>query len=731
MRATAIQSSFNGGEVSPRLFGRVDQALYAIACKTLNGWLPLVEGGAVTAPGTYYVEKAAGPCRLIPFEYNVTQGYVIEASNGLLRFYTNDVRIETAPGVPYEVASPYSHAETLTLDYQQSADVLYLAGGGQAPRKLSRTAAAEFSLAVLDLRNGPIGDGNGDESLTVTASATTGSVTLTASAAIFAETDVGSFFELEAADYNDVPSWEPGITVAAGDKRTFAGKVYECQAGGAGRTGTMPPVHDSGTEWDGMGAGTDINAKGPYGVKWTFLHGRYGLLRITAFTDPTEVVATVEKRLADSLTATASWRWAFGAFSDTRGWPDTVCIWGECLTLTKGDTAYTSVIGDLENFERRDSSGDFQHDLAGTFSIPSPTRIKWAVADGMLMLGTEKCVYPVERVLTNTGAAGPPVFAFKKPTREGSRKVKPIEAGGQILFVQLAGRKLLEIDYTIQRDRYEAQNLNRVTDHIGRFGFREIAWQQEPHRLVWGCQDNGRLAAMAYNPAEKVMGWCRRRLGGGLFAKSLCSIMDPEGKRDQLWTAAEAGGDYWILRMAKVWETGDDPHEAFLVDAGLGYDGAATQDFAGLDHLEGRTIEILADGKPHPERVVSGGRFSLDYPASKVQAGLAFTAVLETLPPEAGQQEGTAQGKLKRVIDVTLKLFEALGLRVRVQGLAGQPIETRLPSDPMDEAVPLYSGDLKLTTVGAYDRTGHIIVERYQPAPATLDAIIYALEVGE
>jgi hypothetical protein len=281
------------------------------------------------------------------------------------------VRIESVPGTPIEVAHPYTLAELKTLDYQQSGDVLYLAGGGRQQRKLSRTGATSFTLAALDLANGPIGDGNSATSKTVQASGVTGSVTLTASQPIFAATDVGSLFELEAADFNDVPSWEAGITVSAGEKRTWAGKVYQCASSAAGqRTGTVPPGHDSGTEWDGSGSGLDINGSGPYGVKWTFLYGRFGLVKITGFTSTSIVTGTVIKRLADSLTTTPSWRWAFGAFSDTRGWPDAVCEWDECLVFFKGADAYVSVVGDFENFERRDSSGDFQRDLAGRFRIP-------------------------------------------------------------------------------------------------------------------------------------------------------------------------------------------------------------------------------------------------------------------------------------------------------------------------------------------------------------------------
>lgn len=484
--ATLGQWSFNGGEISRRMQGRVDQSVYAISMAEAIGWLPVIEGPAVAAPGTIFVEVAAGPCRLIPFEYVPTEGYAIEASNLKFRFYTNDARIETVPGTPYEVAHPYSHAELWTLDYWQSADVLYLAGGGRQQATLSRTGAETFAYAALALRNGPIGPGNADAGITVQASGASGAgVTLTASTGIFAATDVGSLFEIEAADFSDIPSWEPGITVNASEKRTWAGKVYEAVS--SGRTGTVAPIHDEGAEWDGMGTGTDINGKGPYGIRWTYLYGRYGLVSITGFSSATAVTVTVLKRLADSVVSAPTWRWAFGLYSNTRGWPDSVGIWGERLCLAKGNRVDLSVVGDYDNFERRDDAGDFQRDLAGGFTLPKPATINWMAPDRQLLIGTDTDEYAVELVQIQTGTPGPPVFEVRTQSSNGSRRLKPVQADGRILFGQRAGRKLREMGYTVSADRYQAPDMTRLANHIGAPGFVDLAWAAEPERSCGRC----------------------------------------------------------------------------------------------------------------------------------------------------------------------------------------------------------------------------------------------------
>jgi hypothetical protein len=112
-------------------------------------------GAGDAAPGTIYVETAAGPCRLFPFEFSPTQGYVIEASAGKFRFYTNDARIETAPGVAYEVAHPYTLAELKQLSYWQSNDELFLAGANKARPSSAGPARRPSAFATLTLREGP------------------------------------------------------------------------------------------------------------------------------------------------------------------------------------------------------------------------------------------------------------------------------------------------------------------------------------------------------------------------------------------------------------------------------------------------------------------------------------------------------------------------------------------------------------------------------------------------
>ncbi|NLS27932.1 hypothetical protein S2M10_29340 [Sphingomonas sp. S2M10] len=295
-----IQANFNAGELSRRLHARRDLNIYDIACAEMTGWLPMVEGGMDAAPGTIRVAAARGPHRLVPFVYNQTQSYIVEMSAGTARFYTNDARIEPG-GNPIELGLPWSIEEIRALTWEQSYDVLYLFHPDHQTRQLVRTAADSFDLRLLDLIGGPFEPRNSDEAVKVQASGVTGTVTLTAGKdgaafALFDAGDVGGLFQMEAADFGDISSWEPGITVTLGQLLTWGGKVYRV-VGGSGKTGTVAPVHGSGVEWDGIGRGTDINTKPAGGAQLEYLHDRYGVLRITGYTDSSTVTAEVLRRL--------------------------------------------------------------------------------------------------------------------------------------------------------------------------------------------------------------------------------------------------------------------------------------------------------------------------------------------------------------------------------------------------------------------------------------------------
>ena len=92
--------------------------------------------------------------------------------------------------------------------------------------------------------------------------------------------------------------------------------------------------------------------------------------------------------------------------------------------------------------------------------------------------------------------------------------------------------------------------------------------------------------------------------------------------------------------------------------------GAAVTTLSGLDHLEGQVVGVLTDGATHPDRTVTSGAISLDRSATSVKVGLNYTSLLQTMRLNAGSQDGTSQGKTKRIYDITVRMFETIGVEV-------------------------------------------------------------------
>lgn len=152
-----IQNMFTGGELSPRLAARIDTSYYGQGCKTLENFLIHPHGGASRRPGTRFVAEvkdSSKAVRLIPFQFSVTQAYVLELGDQYLRFYMDQGQIQDG-GSPYEIASPYAAADLFELQWCQSADVMYLVHPDYAPRKLSRTGHTSWTLATVSFTSQP------------------------------------------------------------------------------------------------------------------------------------------------------------------------------------------------------------------------------------------------------------------------------------------------------------------------------------------------------------------------------------------------------------------------------------------------------------------------------------------------------------------------------------------------------------------------------------------------
>ncbi len=762
-KASPIQTSFNAGEFSPAMEGRVDlDRKYPSACKQLIGFVPMIQGPARRRSGTRFVSEvkdSSDRTWLVRFEFAETDAYILEFGDQYIRFYTNHGQVLDS-GSPYEVATPYTAADllgnngTLRLRTVQSGDVIYIVHPSHAPRKLSRFGATNWTLTEVEFRAGPFLDIDPDASTTVYASAQTGSVTITASASLFASSDVGSLFLLEEQDLSAIKPWASGQELSVGQGsngvnvsgilRRSDGKTYKCVTSDYApaaspakviRTGGDRPVHTSGVAADGDGQPLQPDNSDPtvyrQGVDWEFQDPGYGWVKITAYTSATQVTATVISSLPLGVTTASNTtnRWAFGRWSETRGWPDNVVFYRERLTFSTGQILNFSVAGDFENFASKNDSGEVAADQAITIEISSDTvnDVQWLMPADGLLIGTAGGEFVCQE-LTMDEVFGPGNVKIVQQSTYGSRSVIPLQIGESVIFVQRAGRKLRELQYEFASNGYKSVDLSVFAEHITRSGINDIVYQQEPHSIIWCSLINGGLVAFTFNREQDVLGWHRHPIGGDGIVECMEVIPCPDGTQDDLWMIVRRTIDGSTKRYIEYLEQDftdeSDIEDAFFVDSGLTYDGSPATTISGLGHLEGEEVSILVDGATHPRATVASGSVTLQRAGSKVHIGLPFETLLQTLRLEAGAADGTAQGKTKRITKVVVRFLATVGAQAGVNPADLDEIQFRSPSVPMNQAIPPFTGDKLVEWSGGYDFDGYMYISQPQPLPMTIVALM-------
>lgn len=724
-KASPGLTSFNAGEFSPRLAARVDYSKYGVGCKTLDNFIVTVQGPALQRPGNAFVAEvkdSSQRCWLTAFEVSVTAAYVVEVGDQYARFHAQHGRLEDA-GVPVEVATPYLQADLFNTDLTcrlrtaQSGDFLYICHGTYQQRTLARTSAVTFEVAPFVATGGPFKDTNSDEVTTVYASAETGSgITLTATAAIFLAGHEGALFFMESKNVNDIPAWEVGKVITAGARSRSDGKTYEALT--SSTTGTIKPVHTHGALLDGAA-----------GVQWEFRDPGYGWVRLVTVAGTTataDVISRLPSQVVGSGNPTT--RWAHAAWSDVEGWPTDVAFFRERLWFGRGAQYWASVASDFTDFSARNPSGEVAADqaISGTLASGKLNSIQWMLADKELLVGTAGGEFSIGE-LSNGSPIGPGNVRIRSQSTYGSRAIVPVQAGATTLFVQRAGRKVREITYDSFNGTYTSNDRTVLAEHITQSGIVDMDYAQEPDSVVWSARADGRLVGFTWNAEQNVWGWHGHTLGGGGLVESVAVIPSPDLARTEPWmivnrTIAGTTRRY-VEYQAAAWASDQAQSSAFYVDSGATYDGAPTTTISGLDYLEGEEVSVLADGAPHPVCIVDGGAIELQAAASVVQVGLAMRARVCTMRLEAGSQDGTAQGKTKRVHKVVYRFDNTATGSFGATEDQLDDFTFRTASDLMGQPVPPFTGDKVVSWPGGYSADAYLWYVNDKPLPATLVAI--------
>jgi hypothetical protein len=561
----------------------------------------------------------------------------------------------------YTIATPFITADLPNLKFAQSADVMYICHPSYHVHKLSRTGHTSWFLDDVEFTAGPLQDHN-IELTTLTASATTGNgITITAS---------------------DVT----GINGDAGFKTTDAGRL----------------IH--------LGTGK-------------------GLAKIVTVSSTLVVVADVIETLS---TTSATTDWALGAWSITTGYPSCVSFYEQRLvfagTTENPQTLYFSKSGDYENFDEN-YHGTVADDDAITYTIASNqvNAIRFLSATRTLIVGTVGGEFSVSGGGTDDPVT-PTNILIKKQSNHGAANVDAIPVGNVTLFLQRAKRKIRELAYNFDVDGYVAPDMTILAEHISETGINEMSYQQEPNQIIWCVRQDGQLVGLTYQREQQVVAWHRHIFGGAFSTgNAVCetvATIPTNDKEYQTWVIIKRtinGVTRRYVEYINQFDFTETDNTTFnFLDSQLSYSGSSTTTISGLEHLEGQTVSVLANGSTHPDRTVSNGSITLARASTKVKVGLPYTSILQTMRIDAGAQNGTSQAKTKRIYNITVRLYESIGVEVGPNLSNMEAIPFRSSAALMDTAIPVYTGDKEIEFRGNYESDGFIFVRQTQPLPLTV-----------
>ncbi|WP_026792984.1 hypothetical protein [Pleomorphomonas oryzae] len=697
MTLRAYQPAFAGGELSPALWARVDTKNYALGLKTALNLTIQAHGGATNRAGLEFVgevKASANHTRLIPFQFNESQAYVIEFGQGSLRFWRNGGLILASGGGVYEVATPYSSADLSELVFAQEADVMYLVHPKYPVKKLSRFADNNWTLTEPSFTPAMPAPTGVTALVQAGTSGKTGYIAHTYRykvAAVSAATGEESLPSLEASCVNDL-SIDGGINRVAWPAVTGASKY----------------------------------------VVYKFSNGSFGYIGST-----TELLLDDENITADTADGPQIGR---NPFSGPGNYPRAVTFIQQRLALASTDNepqaVYLSQTANYENFGYASPAKDSD---AITFRMRARqvniVRSMLAARYGLLLMTSS-----AEWVVTGgqtSDAITPSAIVIANQGYRGAASVQPINVGETVLFAQRSGGVIRDFSYSYGDDAWVGKDLTIMSRHL--FENRTIkswAYAQAPSSIVWVVLDDGSLVSLTYMKEHEVWAWTRHESGAGAFFEDVTCI-------------AEKGEDvpYFVVRRTINGETKryierlhtrafDHVEDAFFVDCGLTYTGALVSHLSGLSHLEGCELVALCDGNVVRGLTVQGGAVTLPMAAAKIHIGLPYAAVLQTLDLDLGSvaELGTVQGRFKSISKVVLRVEKTRGIFIgpRDEGRDSDKIVEfkQRSTEAWNEAIGLYTGDIDMTPAPDWNRAGGMFIKQFDPLPMSILAIMPEVTLG-
>ena len=516
----------------------------------------------------------------------------------------------------YTLVTPWAAADLARLKFAQSADVMTICHPSYAPRDLTRTGHAAWTLTAVSfsasispptissIATSAAGttyfeyvvtavDSNGQESV---ASATTkvASVNITSTAgaitiswAAVAGAQFYNVYRSPIANATDVPT---------GANHGYVGTAYGTQFVDGNITPDFtrtPPLHanpfaagaitfinivSGGTGWvagstsasisDPNGTGAVIVPIVVGGAVTGFIIQNGG----SGYTSPTLVMSGAGSGVSVTFTRSPATGMnpSVVTYFQQRKWFAAPTNAPEALFATKPG-AFTNM--DYSNPNVADDS------LQLTIASQQVNDIKWMIPmPGGLVVLSGSGAWQITGG-SKSDAVTPTSAIATAQAYNGCSDVPPIVVNYDILYVQAKGSIVRDLAYNFFVNVYTGTDLTVLSNHLfNPHAITEWCWAEEPLKIIWAVRDDGVLLSMTFLKEQEVMGWARHDTQG-LF-KSVATVQ--EGSEDVVYFCVQrqVGGKWvqYIEQMqSRIFPNDDDAsaptivENSWFVDCGLDY----------------------------------------------------------------------------------------------------------------------------------------------------------------
>lgn len=597
----------------------------------------------------------------------------------------------------YQTTSPYAAADLATMDYEQTADVLYIAHQSYAPGKLIRHGHTYWEFQ---------------------------GVTFAPSIAAPATCTV-------VATINNQDTANTGNAYFPQPASYYVTAINET-TGQESRPSNMATVTN------------DLSLKRNYNtITWTAVTGatRYQIYKGDNTSSLGNIGATsslsfVDDNVGPDLSSGAPV--GENPFDTASNYPSTITFheqrswWGR--TYNQPNALWASRSADYENMDYTRPGREDDAIVIGLVAnrVNSINNLV-STKQGLLAL-TSHNLFTIQGSNEDYITATPPPRIRPEISR-GASRLKPIKVDSITFYETSKSGEIRAVGYEYNIDGVRSNDVTVFSRHLfERLRIVNWTWAEKPASAIWAVRSDGSLLCFTWDEAQQVWGWtiCDT---DGLFL-DCCSITEQGEDRVYFLVKRVIGGvdKYYVERMAsEVWS--DQKDACYLDSARTFINTISNNNYDRLDHLEGKTVVAWVDGAKVDKTptgtplVVTGGRVTLATGGFKVTIGLPFTAEVETLPLAMQTGSGWSAARPQAVSKVILRVVNSRN--IIAGSTADQMFDVKQRElEDYPNPIALFTGDLEVDMAGRSGNETTVLIRSEDPTPMHIAAVLMEPEMG-